>query len=348
MQKLNGLIVAALCLAFAPISAVPAAEEPASGDVLTLVHRYQLPASIKGHFDHFAVDPQTRRLFGTAVEDKKLVIFDLSKGTMTHAIQGIEEPRAVLYRPDISRLFVSDGGGALRSFDSKTYRPIKTLKLLVDADPIVYDPATQRLFVVNGGEKAKHPYSNITVFDTNAGTQVGDIQLDGIEIEGMAVERGGPRLFANNRDKNQIDIFDREKLTRVATWPITTCKKNTVMALDESTYRMFVACHEGQLVVVDLKTGKELQTLSIGQGADDIDFDQKAKRIYVASGGGKGSVDVYREVDPDHYESLGRFVSAPGAATARLVTELSEYVVLAPARNNQRAQVLVFHVGPVN
>jgi len=348
MQKLNGLIVAALCLVFGSVPAIPAAEKPASGDVLTLIHRYQLPASIKGHFDHFAVDPQTMRLFGTAVEDKKLVIFDLSEGTMTHAIQGIEEPRAVLYRPDISRLFVSDGGGALRIFDSKTYAPIKTLKLLVDADPIVYDPATQRLFVVNGGEKAKHPYSNITVFDTNAGTQVGDIELDGIEIEGMAVEKAGPRLFANNRDKNQIDVFDRERLTRIGTWPVTTCKKNTVMVLDESTHRMFVACHEGQLVVIDLTSGKELQTLPIGQGADDIDFDKEAKRIYVASGGGKGSVDVYREVDPDHYESLGRFVSAPGAATARLVTELSDYVVLEPARNNQRAQVLVFRVGPVN
>lgn len=345
MQKLSGFIVAALCLAFGPISAIPAAEKPASGDVLTLVHRYPLPPSIKGHFDHFAVDPQTARLFGTAVEDKKLVIFDLSKGVMTHAILGIEEPRAVLYRPDINRLFVSDGGGALRIFDAKTYQPIKTLKLLVDADPIVYDPATQRLFVVNGGEKARHSYSNITVFDTNAGMQIRDLQLEGIEIEGMAVEKGGTRLFANNRDKNEIDVFDREKLTRIATWPVTTCKGNTVMALDESTHRMFVACHEGQLVVIDLNTGKELQALPIGQGADDIDFDKETKRIYVAGGGGKGSVDVYSEVDADHYQSLGRFVSAPGAATARLIPELSEYVVLAPPRKNQSAQVLIFHVG---
>src|SRR5437868_15195416 len=128
MQKLNALIVAAFCLAFAPISAVPAAEKPASGDVLTLAHRYHLPLSIKGHFDHFAIYPQTRRLFGTAVEDKKLVIFDLRRGAMTHAIQRIEEPRAVLYRPDISRLFVSDGRGGVRIFDSKTSGPIETLK----------------------------------------------------------------------------------------------------------------------------------------------------------------------------------------------------------------------------
>src|SRR3979411_2348162 len=164
MQKFNGLIIAAICLACGPISTIPAAEKPPSGDVLTLVHRYKLPFSIKGHFDHFAIDPQARRLFGTAVEDKKLVIFDLSKGAMTHAIEGIEEPRAVLYRPDLGRLFASDGRGACGLFDSKTYQPIRPLKLLVDADPIAYDPATQRLFVVNGGEKAKHPYSTITVF----------------------------------------------------------------------------------------------------------------------------------------------------------------------------------------
>jgi DNA-binding beta-propeller fold protein YncE len=277
IQKFNGLIVAAICLTFGPIAAIPAAEKPTSGEILTLVHRYQLPTSIKGHFDHFAVDPQTKRLFGTAVEDKKLVLFDLSKGVMTHVIQGIEEPRAVLYRPEISRLFVSNGAGALRIFDSKSYELVKTLKLLVDADPIVYDPATQRLFSVNGGEKAKRPYSNITVFDTNPAIQIGDIQLDGIESEGMAVEKGGPRLFANNRDKNQIDVFDREKLTRIATWPVTTCKKKTVMALDESTHRMFVACHEGQFVVIDLATVKELQTLPIGQGADDIDFDTETR-----------------------------------------------------------------------
>jgi len=309
-----------------------------------LAHRYKLSASIRGHFDHFTVDAVGKRLFATAVEDKAVLVFDLDRGVVTHAIKGIDEPRAVLYRQDLGRLYVSDGGGALHIFDSKTYHLIKTLKLQVDADPIVYDASTERLFVVNGGEKAKHTYSNITVFDTAKGVQVGDIQLDGIEIEGMAVEKNGPRLFANNRDKNQIDIFDRQKLTKITTWPVTTCKKNTVMALDESTHRMFVACHEGQLVVLDLNTGKELQTLPIGNGADDIDFDPTAKRIYVTGGGGMGSVDVYKERDADHYDSLGRVRSAAGAATARLVSDLNEVVVLAPAQTHQPAEVLVFRV----
>lgn len=343
MQKLKVFVVA-LNLGLFPAQILRAEGKAAAVPPLTLTHRYKLPASIHGHFDHFAVDPAGKRLFGTAVEDKFVVVFDLDKGVMINAIKGIDEPRAVLYRPDLNRLYVSDGGGALHIFDSKTFSPIKTLKLLVDADPITYDTATKRLFVVNGGEKAKHTYSNITAFDTTAGVQVGDMQVKGIEIEGMAVEKAGPRLFANNRDKNEIDIFDRQKLTQTAMWPVTKCEKNTVMALDESTHRMFVACHKGSLVIFDLNTGKELQALPIGEGSDDIAFDPATKRIYVAGGGGKGSIDVYKETDADHYELLGRIATAPGAATAHLIPESNEYVVMVPAHKNQRAEVLVYQV----
>ena len=345
MQKSKVLaVVAALCLSLFPTQILRAEEKSAQAPPLTLIHRYELPASIHGHFDHFAVDPAGKRLFGTAVEDKFVVVFDLDEGVMTNAIKGVEEPRGVVYRSDLSRLYVSDGGGALHIFDSKTFKPVKTLKLQVDADPITYDASTKRIFVVNGGEKAKHPYSNITVFDSTNGVQIGDMQVKGIEIEGMAVEKAGPRLFANNRDKNEIDIFDRHKLIQTATWPVTKCEKNTVMALDESTHRMFVACHQGTLVVFDLNTGKELQTLPIGQGSDDISFDPATKRIYVSGGGGNGSIDVYREIDADHYKSLGRITTAPGAATSRLIPELKEYVVMVPAHKNQRAEVLVYRV----
>lgn len=329
-------------LAFALTAAVHAASAQAPAP-LSLSHSFELPASIQGHFDHFAVDPGGKRLFGTAVEHKSVVVFDFEHGKLLTEIRGVEEPRAVLYRSDTGRLFVSDGGGALHVFDSKTFAPLSTVKIAVDADPIAYDPATQRLFVVNGGEKAKHTYSNITVFDTNTSEQIGDVQVDGIELEGMTIESGGPRLFVNNRDKNEIDIIDRHTLKKLAVWPLSRIKRNTVAALDESTQRLFVAGHDGQLLVADSGSGAELQVLPIGMGADDIAFDLRTRRIYVAGGGAQGSIDIYEEVDPNHYRSVARVTTKPGAATARLIPELDQYIVMAPARP-AAAAVLVFAV----
>jgi DNA-binding beta-propeller fold protein YncE len=309
---------------------------------LQLVHRFKLPGSLKGHFDHFAVDAKHNRLFATAVDDKAVVVFDFAKGEVVHRVTPVEVPRAVLYRAELNKIYVSDGGGALRVFDATDFRLLNTIELLVDADPITYDSASKQLFVVNGGEAAHHSYSDITVVDTTEIKKGKDIKIEGEELEGMAVENSGTRLFVNNRAKNQIEVLDRSKLAALATWPVTMGKGNTVMALDESSHRMFVACRGGQLIVFDLNTGKELQSLPIAGGVDDISFDPASNRIYVTCGEGTGLIYVYHESGPDNYELLGKIASAPGAATARLVPELKEYITLVPAQKNTPAEVLVY------
>jgi hypothetical protein len=52
--------------------------------------------------------------------------------------------------------------------------------------------------------------------------------------------------------------------------------------------------------------------------------------------GGRGSLPI-----------AGQVRLAPGAVTARLIPEWSEYIVLAPPQYNQSAQVLIFPAGPV-
>jgi DNA-binding beta-propeller fold protein YncE len=334
---------AAIGLTGAILLAISVGGAAAGSQPLALEHRFDLPGTIKGHFDHFAIDPVGQRVFGTAVDAHALVVINFHTGQLIKSIP-IDTPRGVVYRADLGRLYVSDGAGALLIFDSNTFAPLNSLKIEVDADPVAYDESTQRLFVVNGGEKAKHSYSNITVFDTREAKQLGDIHVDGIEVEGMTVEKSGPRLFANNRDKNEIDIFDRNTLKQLGVWPVSTAKKNTVSALDETRHRLYVAGHQGQLVIIDSDTGKELQTLPIGDGADDIAFDPVKRLIFVAGGGGQGSVDVIRVLDSGHFESLGRIATEPGAATARLVPELGEYVVMVPAAKGRPAQVLVYSV----
>jgi len=87
------------------------------------VKTYQISPSAKGSFDHLAVDLKRNRLFVTPEDFKSVLVFDLSSGNLIRRIEGIARPHAILYRSDVDRLYVTDGGdGLVRVFDGETYR----------------------------------------------------------------------------------------------------------------------------------------------------------------------------------------------------------------------------------
>lgn len=342
-MKRLGITFCAAMLAGCAVAGAALAQESAAP--LKLVTSFKMPAGVKGHFDHFGVDVAGNRLFATAEGYKAVLVFDSNSGQLIHTISGIGIPHAVLYRQDVSRIYITDGGdGALRIYNAKTYQLEKSVKLFVDTDSIAYDPATKYLYVVNGGGDANQTFSTVSVIDTTSGDKLADIKIDGDTLEAMAVENSSQRLYVNNRAKNQIEIVDREKHTLTATWPVTKGKINVAMAFDEPSHRLFVGCRSGAIVVFDTDSGKEVTALPIETGVDDMVFDAASKRIYAACGAGKGSVDVYKEDDPDHYSLLGKVTTSPGAKTGRLVPELSKYFVAAPAQGATPAQVLVYSV----
>lgn len=341
MQKSFAMLVTALAISAITLTA----QGPAP---LKLVDTYKMPEAVKGHFDHFGVDLKGSRLFSAAEGYKAVLVFDLHTGKLIHTMGGLGIPHAILYRADAGRIYVTDGGeGALKVFDGETYSPIKSVKLLVDADSIAYDPATNFLYVVNGGGDAHQTYSTISVVDTNSLRKVADIKVDGDTLEAMALEATNSRMYVNNRAKNQIEVIDRVKRAVIASWPVMLSKMNVAMALDPSSHRLFVGCRSGVIVVMDTETGKELEALPIEKGVDDLVFDPVSKRIYAACGSGSGSVDVYQEEGPDHYRSLGRVPSSPGGRNALLVPQLNRYFVAAPGHESTPAEVMVYQeMGP--
>ena len=311
---------------------------------LRLVHQYSLPPTVTGHFDHFAADPSGRRLFITAVDSHLFLVFNLSTGRLIKSLP-MAIPRGVVYRKALNRIFVSDGSGTLRIFDSRNYAQLNSRPLEIDADPIIYDPGTQRIFVVNGGAKARHNYSYITAFNSVTGRQVGNIRLDGNDIEDMAVDSHGGRLFANVQALDEVDVIDVRTLKLKDIWHLAHAKLNMGAAFDARDHRLFVACRKGGLLVLDSDTGRELQRLAIGKVTDYVAFDPGTRRIFVSGGGGHGWVDVFQEEDANHYRLLQSLRTETGAATSLLVTSLGEYVVMVPSSKHRPAQVWVYDMG---
>lgn len=312
---------------------------------LKLVQTFEMPGDVKGYFDHLAVDLKGHRLFATAEQYKAVEVFDYRTGKVIHTMGDIGKPHAILYRGGLGRIYVTDGvAGELKIYNAKTYKLIKRIKLLEDADSIGYDPATHYLYIDNGGGDVHESYSMISVVDTTKMQKVADMKIDGDTLEAMALETSSPRMFVNNKAKNQVSVIDRRSRKLIASWPVTLAKINVAMALDEAHHRLFVACRSGAIVVFDTRTGKELQALPITEGVDDMVFDPKSKRIYASCGAGDGSVDVYEEIDPDHYKLLGKVSSGPMGKTARLVPEIHRYFVSVPQHGSTDAEILAYKV----
>src|ERR1700730_12514546 len=79
---------------------------------LRLEASWKLPAGVRGHFDHFAVDVCGHRLFATPEDYQAVVVFDTQTGEIVHTIKGIKRPHAIFFRADINRLYVTDGEAA--------------------------------------------------------------------------------------------------------------------------------------------------------------------------------------------------------------------------------------------
>jgi WD40 repeat protein len=328
---------------------------------LKLLRRIPMPqVAIKGrgprNFDALTADVKNNRLFVAAQWHGSVEVYDMKTGKLIRSITGIGRPLDILYLDEVASIYVTDGTGrptlgvgetgAVRVYDGTTYKQAKTINLLPDTDSIAYDSATKLLYVKNGGEDAKIPYSFITILKTN-GEKVGEIKVDSDTIGDVVLESNGSKVFVPDTDKKRknkiIRVFDRNTHEQLASWPDPHGTHSGVMDVDEKNHRLFAGEPEGLVTVFDTDTGKEVTTLPIGKGMDGLEYDEDSKRIYITCGD-DGQIYVYEQKDPNHYQLLGKVPSGPKARSGTLVPELHRFFTAVPEQNDAPAELLEYEV----
>ncbi|MEO6788630.1 MAG: hypothetical protein ABI318_21120, partial [Chthoniobacteraceae bacterium] len=117
-----------------------------AGDLLRLVQTVPLP-HVKGGFDLMAADIAGQRLFVNAEDNGTTEVIDLKTGKLAHAIAGMHEPKWVVFRPELKKLYVANGDGAVRVLDSATYEPRGVIEFREKANNLRYDAEAAQLFV---------------------------------------------------------------------------------------------------------------------------------------------------------------------------------------------------------
>ncbi len=336
-RKLCCLIAAATILA-----GLAYPQEGGKKPPLKLAQTIPLPKGFM-HFDHFGVDAKGKRLFATFEDHNTVEVFDLTNGKTLHSIPGFDVPHNVLYLPDLNEVVITDGAGTFNLLRGDTLDRIKTVKLAINADFVVFDPRLQLFYVTNGGHAAKMDYGLVSVVDKE-GNHLADIKINGAHIEFLAAEAEGPRMFIGITDKHAVGVIDREKRQVVDTWVLPDAEENIPLALDEEHQRLFVVTRKpAKLFVLDSKSGKVVTILPSVGDSDDMAFDQKHHRIYVS--GGDGFVAVYQQNDADHYTFLGNFATGAGGGTSTFVPELDR-MYIGVRRGPSGAQLQILDVVP--
>ena len=123
----------------------------------------------------------------------------------------------------------------------------------------------------------------ISVIDTTTAKKLADIKIDSDNVEAMALEKPGQRLFANVTGRDYVAVIDRDKRSIVAKWPTGQVAKHLVaMALDEPDHRLFTTTRQpGKLIVLNSDSGKVLASYPSVSVIDDMSYDPGTKRIYI-------------------------------------------------------------------
>jgi DNA-binding beta-propeller fold protein YncE len=314
---------------------------------LKLLQSTSLPGLHDGDFDHLMPDVAGNRLFVTAEENSKVLVFDLKTNKLIHTIDDVKAPHSMLYRADLKKLFVVDSDlGEVKIYETDSYKPVGSIKAREGADASGYDASSKLFYVVNGGKDAKLPNAYISVIDVDAGKTVADIKIDSDDVEGMVFEKSGPRMFVNVRGKNAVEVYDRTDRTLKTTWSIAQEGKNpTAIAFDESAHRLFLGTRVpgGKLIVLDSDSGKVVTSYPAAAMVDDMAFDSGSNRIYFA---GSEFLDVFHQKEADHYDRIGHVPTSFRAKTGVLVPELNRYYLAVPHHEKQTAELRVYEVLP--
>jgi hypothetical protein len=271
------------------------------------------------------------------------------------------------------RLYVAElGNDSIGVVDLAQRKTLRTLGGFSEPQGIGYEPATDALYVANGGDGAVKilrasdlaslgtiklgddadnvridadahrvwvGYGNgaLAAIDPISRKQVGNIPL-AAHPESFRLVARGPWMFVNVPDAAEIALVDRTHGRQVATWKTGRLQANFPMSLDDADRLLVVFRSPPELAIYRSADGTLLQSLRTCSDADDVFFDAPRRRVYVSCG--QGYVEVF-EREGTAYRFAFRLKTQTGARTSLFVPQLDRLFLAVRATSSTPAAIWV-------
>lgn len=323
---MRNVVLVLTLAAVAPLLAQPTAS-------YGIAHTYLLGGD--GSWDYVVPDPPHHRLF--IARQTRVMVVDEGTGKLLGEVPDIHGAHGTAIAEATGHGFATSGNDqSVVMFDLKTFKPLARIPAAEDADAIVFDPASNRVFTLNGDAHSS------TVIEPGEGKLITNIPLGGKPEYGASA--GDGKVYANLTDISEVVEIDAKSAKVSRHWSTAPCKQPVSMAIDTAHHRLFSGCRSGVMAVSDYQAGQVVATLPIGKGVDGAGYDPASGNAFASAA--DGALTVIHQDSPDQYRVVQTVATPEGSRNMGLdPTNHRVYLVAAkfgeaPAGGRGRRPVL--------
>src|SRR4051812_21888193 len=157
-----------------------------------------------GDWDYIVPDPPSHRIF--IGRSNRVMVVDELTGKLIGTVTDVEGAHGTAIAAPTGHGFATSGqDGSVVMFDLTSFKALKKIPAAEDADAIIYDGASKRVFTFNGDAHSS------TVIDPAQGTLVTNIPLGGKPEYGASA--GDGKVYANLTDTSEVVEIDAKSAT---------------------------------------------------------------------------------------------------------------------------------------
>jgi DNA-binding beta-propeller fold protein YncE len=264
----------------------------------------------EGGFDYVYADADGRKLYipRSSRPAGRVDVYDLDTLKPAGSISNTNGVHGVAVDPKSHHGFASSKPVVM--FDTQTLQPIKNIEVEGNPDGILFEPATETIYVLS------HGAPNVTIIKASDGSIAGTIDLGGAPEQ--AASDGNGRVYIDVEDRDNVAVVDARAMKVLAHYDLAGKGGGPAgLALDAKNHVLFAFCRNPHTaVILNADDGKILATLPIGSGVDAGEFNPHTLEAF--SSQRDGTLTVIKESNPTTFEVEQTVQTKPGARTSTL------------------------------
>ncbi len=311
-------------------------KRPRNGGVKILEHigDVGLPAHDKsGGFDHAAVHGRRRRLYVAHTANDALDVIDCATHKYRRSISGLDGIAGALVSEEHDLVFTSNRGeNSVGIFPADQEEALVKVKVGTRPNGLAFDAGRRLLLAANVGDPSRAGSFTISVVDVTAQAMIADVPVTG-RTRWTVFDAENGCFFINIANPPQIAVVEAANPSSVARAFAVPAAGPHGLDLDAATRRLFCACDDKTLVVLDSRSGEVLAKTELAGAPDVIFFNRERRHLYVAIGD-PGLIEVF---ETNRLRRLEAVRTEPGAHT--LAFDQVQNTVCAFLPNTHRAAI---------